>query len=574
MMDQRPALADSLTARLKAAGIEVGKLNASPPPGPPAAGARASEVSEAQPEALRATATHVDGREPSTDAERAAAFVKKVRAGQIEREPAEAFELLGLPDSALCVAWRELSIEERGGLPAHVRAGALARFNEHDELAREIPKSVERLKRAQERGARESSAAVIRFDRGEPGVPPSQFSPEAGERRPANGQDAPPLPVWPPSLDLEALAEREPLSPKFIIADWLPVGYAAGVFGHGGAGKSHAIALTLAVCAAAGVPFYGLPVVRCRVMLLSCEDREGVLHWRLARTCAALGVDLASLRGWLEVIDLVGHDSVLWAPDRDGRVLTAAYGALQERMAAHQTELLIVDGISDTFGGNENARTDVKRYVNALLALIPPDSGAVLLVGHVNKATAGNGATGEGYSGSTAWHNSTRARWYLYPEVEQADDAGRAQPTGELVLELQKSNLGRTAQSIRLRWDEDARVFTGQAPDAMSHFDRAQQSREEVGAVLRALKGCAEASPPVVVPAALSGPRTAFHVLSRRPEFPESLRSGRSGMRRFWRLIEDLRQSHAIEDVIYRRTNRHASAQIVLTTEGVRQCAE
>src|SRR5690242_16561199 len=53
----------------------------------------------------------------------------------------------------------------------------------------------------------------------------------------------------PSPLDLEALAERNPEPPKFIVADWLPCGYATLLAGHGGVGKS-GIALHLAVCIA------------------------------------------------------------------------------------------------------------------------------------------------------------------------------------------------------------------------------------------------------------------------------------------------------------------------------------
>ena len=37
---------------------------------------------------------------------------------------------------------------------------------------------------------------------------------------------AEPSNAWPLGLDLEALAEREPEKPRFIMPDWLPVGYA------------------------------------------------------------------------------------------------------------------------------------------------------------------------------------------------------------------------------------------------------------------------------------------------------------------------------------------------------------
>jgi RecA-family ATPase len=329
------------------------------------------------------------------------------------------------------------------------------------------------------------------------------------------------------------------------------------------------------VCVAAGVPFFGLEVARRRVLYLSCEDRESVLHWRLSRIVSHLSIDLASLRGWLEIIDLVGADSILWERDpRTGNAITSAYVRLQERMSEHQTEVLMIDGISDSFAGNENARTEVKRYVNGLVALIPPDTGAVLLVGHVSKPGSTAGANGEGYSGSTGWHNTCRARWYLYPEATEGEDGARAERTGDLILELQKSNLGRTDQSIRFAWDDDAHLFIGREVVGATHFDRMHRDKAERQGILAALQACAASNPPIVVPAAMQGQRTGYNTLSLRTEFPDSMRAGKPAKRRFWRQIEALRQMHAIEECEYRRSNRHVTAQFVLTPEGVRQCAE
>lgn len=262
---------------------------------------------------------------------------------------------------------------------------------------------------------------------------------------------------WPRPLDFAALAMLEPEPPQFIIQDWLPCGYATMFSGHGGIGKS-GIALHIAVCAAMGIPFFGLPVEQRRVMYLSCEDRGNVLHWRLKHICEFHGIGLADLCGKLDALDLVGHETVFWEKDASGHTVTLALANLATRMQELSTELLFVDGISDTFGGNENSKSDVKRFINAMVGLIPPERGAVVLVGHVDKATAKQVRTGEGYSGSTGWHNGVRARWYLYPDTE--DEEGEATKTGELRLERQKSNHGEpTLSELRLAWDAQARLF-------------------------------------------------------------------------------------------------------------------
>ncbi|HEX6268328.1 MAG TPA: AAA family ATPase [Burkholderiales bacterium] len=376
--------------------------------------------------------------------------------------------------------------------------------------------------------------------------------------------------AWPDPIDLERLAETEPQPPKFIVRDWLPVGYASLLAGHGGVGKS-GIALHLGVCIASGEPFFGLEASRRRVLYISAEDRENVLHWRLSRISAYRGIDIAGLRGWLDIVDLVGHNAVLWERNpQTGDTAAPAFDRLAERLRASESQLLIVDGISDTFAGNENARADVKRFVNALVSLIPSD-GAVLLVGHIAKPQAASAATSEGYSGSTGWHNSVRARWYLYPETAQGEDGGRPERTGDLFLELQKSNLGRSDQSMRFRWDDEAHLFVGELV-GHSTFDRKHQERVEQDGVRRAVRGCQEAG--LHVPAALQGPSTAFLTLSQRPEFPESLKGGgRAKTLRFRRVLEQLRQLRHIEESSYRRSNRHTVATLVLTTEGRAECA-
>lgn len=363
-----------------------------------------------------------------------------------------------------------------------------------------------------------------------------------------------PAEEWRPHLDLRKLEGTEPLRPQFI-APGVLTGYACGLYGHGGAGKSY-IALLLAVCIATGTPFCGIPVERRRAAWFSDEDRAGVLHARLAHICRHLKVQMAALDGWLFVYDLVGQDTVLYAPNTRGvDPRTLVFSMAAERVRAHDLEVLFFDGLAGFFAGNENARTESKGFVNLLLSLIPPDRGAVVVLGHIDKLSARSDAKRDAYSGSTGWWNAFRTLFLLAPEMSGT------QRTGKLILELQKSNHGTVGTQFEFRWDDAAHLFVGEVITATTPADRAQQELAERAAIVHALRQCAASG--VVVPAAASGSRTAFHVLSEHPAFPPALKDGATGKRRFWRLIEALRHDGEVAEAEHVRPNRHVTVKLV-----------
>jgi hypothetical protein len=344
----------------------------------------------------------------------------------------------------------------------------------------------------------------------------------------------PEKPALPIELDLVALAGSEPEPPAFIVKDWLPQGEATLFAGHGGTGKSM-VALTLAACIASGRPFFGLDTKQRRTAFLSLEDAKPVLHWRLARICAWLDVGMDQLAGRLLLWDGADSEAALMTETRDGAQLTHVYEWLRQRMAGVQ--VLVLDGASDAFDANENQRAPVRRFIRALRQLIPAD-GAVVLLAHVDKGSARSADTSQGYSGSTAWSNSVRARWYLRKERE--DDDG-------LLLEVQKSNLAASGHSLRLRWNEEARVFVGELSAPTTRLDRELQAVDNRDRLVEVIRSAA-----VKIPAAQTGQRTAYHVLCELG-LPEAYQRDK---RRFWADLTVLRNTGRVVEVPYRTADR------------------
>ena len=360
---------------------------------------------------------------------------------------------------------------------------------------------------------------------------------------------------WPAPLDLVALSSTEPQRPSFVIDQWLPQSEVTLLGAHGGIGKSM-IGLQLAVCVACGQHFFGLEVQQRRAAFVSYEDSAAVLAWRLHRICAWMSVPMVDLADQLLVAD--GSRSIgSWFSTHHGEAgPTKQFFGMAERLAGY--EVIVVDGASDTFAANENDRGQVKGFIRMLRRLVP-STGALLLLAHVDKQTAKLGASSEGYSGSTGWHNGPRARWYVRREQEDGD-------TDSLIMELQKSNLGRSGAQIKLRWDEQMHVFDGDAV-AGTAFDRKHQSRVELDGIRAAF--AAAAANGCYVPAALQGQRTAYSVLSAYPQFPQSLKGrGASKLGRFRTFLEELRLNHHIEECEQRRAGRHAVFVLALTAEG------
>ncbi|HQT86527.1 AAA family ATPase [Acidiphilium rubrum] len=246
-------------------------------------------------------------------------------------------------------------------------------------------------------------------------------------------------PINPADLEYTPVPDRE-----WLIPDWLGVGYVTGQYGDGGVGKGMT-AQALQTSTATGTAWLGYAVTQCRSIGLYCEDDNDELHRRQDRICRANGVSFGDLEP-MRWISGVGHDNTFCTFTPDGKMqVTDRYHEVAKIAESHDAKLIILDNVADLFGGNENDRNQVRRFINLLNRLALDRGAAILLNCHPSRAGLASGSLD---GGSTAWSNSMRSRWTLAKAVVDED----GQDNGERVLSRAKANYAPDGGTIKLRW--------------------------------------------------------------------------------------------------------------------------
>jgi AAA domain len=279
--------------------------------------------------------------------------------------------------------------------------------------------------------------------------------------------DNEPPPAHPP--DEPARAEPEPKHvpvPLLRVSDWegvpvpkrewtvpdrIPVRNVALLSGEGAVGKD-ILTLQLAVAHVLARDWFGTMPTPGPVLYLNCEDEPDELHRRLDVIRTSRAVRLADLND-LHLWSLVGQDAVLAAPDRRGTLMqrTARFRELRERVLDIRPVLVVASSLADVFAGNENDRSQTRQFVTIMRGLGMEANCAALLIAHPSLSGI---ATDSGLSGSTAWHNSIRARGLLKTatvKTATADDDSEPDPDLR-VLEWRKNSYGPLAEQTQLRW--------------------------------------------------------------------------------------------------------------------------
>jgi RecA-family ATPase len=180
------------------------------------------------------------------------------------------------------------------------------------------------------------------------------------------------------------------------------------------------------------------------------EDEEDEVWRRMAAIIAHYGASMSDLkRGGFHGLSLADEDAILGRVDRNGIVHpTSLFMRLKEAACDIKPKLIGIDTASDIFAGNENNRAEVRQFISLLRSAAIASNSTVLVCSHPSLTGINSGT---GLSGTTAWHNSVRARAYMHPlktsNNEELDPALRQ-------LEFKKNQYGPVAESVLLRWKD------------------------------------------------------------------------------------------------------------------------
>lgn len=345
------------------------------------------------------------------------------------------------------------------------------------------------------------------------------------------------------SLDDYLVDLGETVSPEsehpHVVAKHVPKGEVTLFAGHGSAGKSYIVLLIL-IHVALGMPFGALATTRTKVLFYSAEDDKHEMLRRVAKICRALSINQSALNGWLFLMDVSELDPTLYRVSARGdTTFMPMLDSLTTFVQEHDIGLTVIDNASDTFDGNEIARSQVRAFIRSLRVRLARPDRAVILLAHVSKAAAHNKktalATDEDYSGSTAWHNSVRSRLSL-----DTDDNGIS------TLKHLKANKGPKADPISLEWHEGTPMLAGTyhnpgADIAAAFVKTAEKEKDKADkdvlvAIIWDFDRRSER-----VPVATTGPYSAYRTLKTVSEFPHGLTSERTV-----RLLRDLERDGRI----------------------------
>lgn len=232
--------------------------------------------------------------------------------------------------------------------------------------------------------------------------------------------------------------------------------------GDGGIGKS-LLMQQLLTAASTGRDWLGFKTQKCRTFGFFCEDDRDELHRRQERINTYYGCEHPDVEALY--VSRVGMENVLLEFDRrtDRPLPTPVWDQLQASVVDFGAQIVVLDTIADTYGGNEIVRNQVRRFITELRRLAVRIQGVVIITAHPSNVGM---SSGTGISGSTAWHNSVRSRMYLTkPRRDPSAIDETEEDSEKRLLKTMKNNQGPGYGNYPLKWQDGVFVVEDEGRD-------------------------------------------------------------------------------------------------------------
>ena len=246
----------------------------------------------------------------------------------------------------------------------------------------------------------------------------------------------------------------------WLVSELYPWGLLGMISGDGGTGKTQ-LMQQLLTCVAMGRPWLGFATIGCRALGIFCEDSNEDVQRRQEDINRHYDLKLGDLDGMLQFSCRASMDNVLMEFDQRTNVPTRRpfFWALRELIMEWGPGLVVIDTVAEVYGGNENVRTQVSQFLNAIKALGQEADCTIILTAHPSLTGMGNKS---GLSGSTHWNNGVRARLYLKRPEDDEGEVDLKSP--RRFLHSVKANFGATGDIVPLLWTQGVFMHANQDP--------------------------------------------------------------------------------------------------------------
>jgi RecA-family ATPase len=243
--------------------------------------------------------------------------------------------------------------------------------------------------------------------------------------------------------------DDEPAPPReWAVMDRIPLRQVTLFSGEGSVGKS-IVQLMLTDAHVLGRDWLGTTPTPGPALFIDAEDDINEMR-RRSENIVRRYYDSSfaeAIKGGLHLMSLAGKDALLATANGSKIVPTPLYKQLLEWAGDIKPKMIGIASSANVFAGNEIDRAHVQQFIGLLTRMAIAANGGLVLISHPS-LTGIN--TDTGLSGTTAWHNSVRARMYM-----KGVKAEKGQQIDSDLRELvfKKNNYGPISESIVLRYE-------------------------------------------------------------------------------------------------------------------------